>query len=175
MIAPSAMRMHPHRRVEHFRGRHAPRLTLQELKDAAAKHEEQHPLDEQYESLGTRLALLDSSAADYEPVQRYFQATAGSGRNVKLQHIWAVDSADQAAAFAPSAKLSNHKLLWHGTNVAVVAAILSGGLRIMPHSRARHLWLSLSLRTVHLRQFDCHCLWQQHVRPGQACGTNTQL
>lgn len=26
------------------------------------------------------------------------------------------------------------KLLWHGTNVAVVAAILNAGLRIMPHS-----------------------------------------
>ncbi|THD19940.1 Poly [ADP-ribose] polymerase [Fasciola hepatica] len=32
------------------------------------------------------------------------------------------------------AKIPNHKLLWHGTNVGVVAAILKNGLRIMPHS-----------------------------------------
>ena len=29
------------------------------------------------------------------------------------------------------------KLLWHGTSPAVVAAILKGGLRIMPHSGGR--------------------------------------
>ena len=33
--------------------------------------------------------------------------------------------------------MDNRKLLWHGTNVAVVAAILKGGLRIMPHSGGR--------------------------------------
>lgn len=33
--------------------------------------------------------------------------------------------------------VDNRKLLWHGTNVAVVAAILKGGLRIMPHSGGR--------------------------------------
>lgn len=33
--------------------------------------------------------------------------------------------------------ITNRKLLWHGTNVAVVAAILKGGLRIMPHSGGR--------------------------------------
>lgn len=30
--------------------------------------------------------------------------------------------------------IDNRKLLWHGTNIAVVAAILKAGLRIMPHS-----------------------------------------
>ena len=34
-------------------------------------------------------------------------------------------------------KVGNRKLLWHGTNVAVVAAILKSGLRIMPHSGGR--------------------------------------
>lgn len=33
--------------------------------------------------------------------------------------------------------LDNRRLLWHGTNVAVVAAILKSGLRIMPHSGGR--------------------------------------
>ena len=33
--------------------------------------------------------------------------------------------------------MGNRKLLWHGTSVAVVAAILKSGLRIMPHSGGR--------------------------------------
>ena len=43
----------------------------------------------------------------------------------------------QAERFKPYEGLENHQLLWHGTNVAVVAAILKGGLRIMPHSGGR--------------------------------------
>ena len=33
--------------------------------------------------------------------------------------------------------ITNRRLLWHGTNVAVVVAILKSGLRIMPHSGGR--------------------------------------
>ena len=33
--------------------------------------------------------------------------------------------------------MGNRRLLWHGTNVAVVAAIINSGLRIMPHSGGR--------------------------------------
>jgi poly [ADP-ribose] polymerase len=36
--------------------------------------------------------------------------------------------------FAAHDDIDNRRLLWHGTNVAVVAAILGSGLRIMPHS-----------------------------------------
>ena len=43
----------------------------------------------------------------------------------------------QGDRFKPHQKIKNRKLLWHGTNVAVVAAILKGGLRIMPHSGGR--------------------------------------
>ena len=43
----------------------------------------------------------------------------------------------QGERFAQHSKLENRKLLWHGTNVAVVAAIMKTGLRIMPHSGGR--------------------------------------
>jgi len=39
--------------------------------------------------------------------------------------------------FSANKNVEHRKLLWHGTNVAVVAAILKGGLRIMPHSGGR--------------------------------------
>ena len=43
----------------------------------------------------------------------------------------------QSSRFKVHDKMGNRKLLWHGTNVAVVAAILKSGLRIMPHSGGR--------------------------------------
>ncbi len=43
----------------------------------------------------------------------------------------------QSDLFRKHEGLKNRRLLWHGTNVAVVAAILKTGLRIMPHSGGR--------------------------------------
>ena len=43
----------------------------------------------------------------------------------------------QRSAFYPWRNLGNRRLLWHGTNIAVVAAIMKSGLRIMPHSGGR--------------------------------------
>lgn len=43
----------------------------------------------------------------------------------------------QSKRFAEHGSIENRRLLWHGTNVAVVAAILKSGLRIMPHSGGR--------------------------------------
>ena len=43
----------------------------------------------------------------------------------------------QGKRFSAHDGLKNRRLLWHGTNVAVVAAILKTGLRIMPHSGGR--------------------------------------
>ena len=62
------------------------------------------------------------------------QAT-GSGQ--QLMHLWRVDRHSEAAGFAKHSKLGNRRLLWHGTNIAVVAAILKAGLRIMPHAYGR--------------------------------------
>ena len=43
----------------------------------------------------------------------------------------------QSERYAEHDEIGNRRLLWHGTNVAVVAAILKTGLRIMPHSGGR--------------------------------------
>lgn len=43
----------------------------------------------------------------------------------------------QGERFSENDSLENRRLLWHGTNIAVVAAILKSGLRIMPHSGGR--------------------------------------
>lgn len=43
----------------------------------------------------------------------------------------------QGERYSENGGLENRRLLWHGTNIAVVAAILKSGLRIMPHSGGR--------------------------------------
>ena len=43
----------------------------------------------------------------------------------------------QGERFKANDDIDFRKLLWHGTNVAVVTAILKSGLRIMPHSGGR--------------------------------------
>lgn len=58
-------------------------------------------------------------------------------KGLELQDVWSLDRHGEAERFKPHNKLKNRKLLWHGTNVAVVAAILGSGLRIMPHSGGR--------------------------------------
>lgn len=71
--------------------------------------------------------LLSNPALSSFPI---VQAT-GSGQ--QLMDLWRVDRHAEAAKFAQHSELDNRRLLWHGTNIAVVAAILKAGLRIMPH------------------------------------------
>uniref|UniRef100_A0A7M4FQU3 Poly [ADP-ribose] polymerase n=1 Tax=Crocodylus porosus TaxID=8502 RepID=A0A7M4FQU3_CROPO len=72
------------------------------------KIEVPHPLDKDYALLKCELSLLAPTSKDY-----------------------------QGERFKAHESLENRRLLWHGTNVAVIAAILKSGLRIMPHSGGR--------------------------------------
>ena len=56
----------------------------------------------------------------------------GYGRGFHLENIWEVRRGDEDASYKAFDAVGNRRLLWHGTNVAVVAAILKTGLRIMP-------------------------------------------
>ncbi|MEQ2187409.1 hypothetical protein GOODEAATRI_004475 [Goodea atripinnis] len=67
-----------------------------------------HPIDQDYMSLKCKLSLLAKNAQMYK-----------------------------GERFSENDSLENRRLLWHGTNIAVVAAILKSGLRIMPHSGGR--------------------------------------
>jgi poly [ADP-ribose] polymerase 2/3/4 len=59
------------------------------------------------------------------------------GKPLELQEVWSVDRDGEDERTKENDYITNRKLLWHGTNVAVVAAILKSGLRIMPHSGGR--------------------------------------
>lgn len=112
----------------------------QSLQAEAAKPKEvemvPHPLDKDYQSLKCDLSLVGTDTEEFQVIQKYLSATQ-AGRKLKLLDVWKVDREAEAERFKAHDHLDNRRLLWHGTNVAVVAAILKGGLRIMPHSGGR--------------------------------------
>ncbi|XP_060241336.1 protein mono-ADP-ribosyltransferase PARP3-like isoform X2 [Meriones unguiculatus] len=107
------------------------------LVEAEKAEEEAHPLDRCYQLLRCQLHLLDAGSNEYKVIQTYLEQTSNRDRCPALQHVWKVNREGERDRFQVHAELCNRKLLWHGTNVAVVAAILTNGLRIMPHSRGR--------------------------------------
>jgi poly [ADP-ribose] polymerase len=86
--------------------------------------------DAKYAQLQADLTLLKPSDDVVGKIRQYIQAT---GRDdSKLLEVWTCNRHGEGARFAAHNKLENRRLLWHGTNIAVVAAILKSGLRIMP-------------------------------------------
>lgn len=96
----------------------------------------ENPLDLNYASLRADLRPLTPDSKSFSVIEKYMQATCRSSSH-KLLDVFELDRHGEGKRFAAHDGLENRKLLWHGTNVAVVAAILKSGLRIMPHSGGR--------------------------------------
>lgn len=96
-----------------------------------------HPADQDYSSLKCKLSLLDKTTETFKIIQNYLTQTKCDYRQPKIKNIWEVDRETEGERFSENDHLDNRRLLWHGTNIAVVAAILKSGLRIMPHSGGR--------------------------------------
>ncbi|KAF3856391.1 hypothetical protein F7725_017114 [Dissostichus mawsoni] len=103
----------------------------QNLKSETEKSQEEmieevlHPLDQDYSSLKCHLTLMDNKSDTFKIIEKYLKATNSNPKIVNGERFKEHDD------------LENRRLLWHGTNIAVVAAILKSGLRIMPHSGGR--------------------------------------
>jgi poly [ADP-ribose] polymerase len=95
-----------------------------------------HPLDVNYMSLKAKLEILNKSDEEYKIIEKYLKSTECYYK-LGIQGIWRVDRDGEGGRFSVHDSIENRRLLWHGTNVAVVAAILKTGLRIMPHSGGR--------------------------------------
>ncbi|CAM9601764.1 unnamed protein product [Ascophyllum nodosum] len=96
-----------------------------------------HPTDVNYGHLKAHLKLLSPQSHEYGVIKCYLENTKPGYGDMEMYDVWTVDREGEAQRFAAHDKISNRKLLWHGTNVAVVAAIVKSGLRIMPHSGGR--------------------------------------
>ena len=110
--------------------------TLQEVKE---EPEDEHPLDINYRSLSCSMKLLEKKSKEFKLFDTYINATKHNSwrGDLKLLDVWELDRIGEAGRYAINDELEGRKLLWHGTSVAVVAAILNSGLRIMPHSGGR--------------------------------------
>jgi poly [ADP-ribose] polymerase len=112
-------------------------VTAQKKQKGKAKAKLQPaPIDELYSSLACELRVVDPKSDEFKMIDTYAANTQGN-RKCTVVDVFAVDGADASPFAAETADIGNRKLLWHGTNVAVVAAILKSGLRIMPHSGGR--------------------------------------
>ncbi|NXA88959.1 PARP3 polymerase, partial [Melanocharis versteri] len=113
-------------------------LQAQKVKEEEEEEEEEkevaHPLDQDYALLCCQLSLLDPASREYQLIQTYVMQT---GQEVGILNIWQVARDGEDERFKAHDLLEHRRLLWHGTNVAAVAAILKSGLRIMPHSGGR--------------------------------------
>ncbi|XP_068109113.1 protein mono-ADP-ribosyltransferase PARP3 [Hyperolius riggenbachi] len=96
-----------------------------------------HPLDVDYQLLKCHLTLLEPKTEEYKVIDKYLSNTGPSWRKLKILDVWRVDRDTEEDRLKEHEDIDNRRLLWHGTNVAVVAAILKSGLRIMPHSGGR--------------------------------------
>ena len=96
-----------------------------------------HPDDVNYDLLKCKLELLDKKSEEFKVIENYTNQTSRSWHQVEIMNVWKVDRENEATRFKEHSSITNRKLLWHGTNVAVVVAILKTGLRIMPHSGGR--------------------------------------
>eukprot|EP00466_Bigelowiella_natans_P008644 jgi/Bigna1/145344/aug1.98_g20052 len=109
-----------------------------------------HHLDEKYETMGCDLKLLPRDDPKWSDIKASLDNTCthkdrltimyGYGKGLEppqLLDVFEGNRKGEGERFKTHNSLGNRKLLWHGTNIAVVVAICSTGLRIMPHSGGR--------------------------------------
>jgi len=113
-------------------------ISMQAQKQTAAETAlDPHPADENYSKLNATLDYVEPGSKEWKFINLYIDATAAQHRKPKLLDVFRLDRNGEAKRFAAHDDIDHRKLLWHGTNVAVVAAICKTGLRIMPHSGGR--------------------------------------
>ncbi|XP_053845662.1 protein mono-ADP-ribosyltransferase PARP3 [Vidua macroura] len=112
--------------------------SLQAQKEKEEEEEEEkevaHPLDQNYALLCCQLSLLDRASQEYQLIQTYVMQT---GRKLRILNIWQVARDGEDERFKAHDLLEHRRLLWHGTNMAEVVAILKSGLHIVPHPGGR--------------------------------------
>ncbi len=98
-----------------------------------------NPLDANYGTLKCNLDYVDPKSDEFAFISRYLDSTKDKNHYYKpsIVDVFRLDRQGEGSRFSAHDTIAERKLLWHGTNVAVVAAILGTGLRIMPHSGGR--------------------------------------
>lgn len=96
-----------------------------------------NPSDVNYEKLNAQLQLVDPKSDEYDIVRQAFDNTKNCYYlSSHIRNLWRVSRVGERDRYE-NMKLWNHKLLWHGSHIGSIAAILSTGLRIMPGASGR--------------------------------------
>uniref|UniRef100_A0A8C4T003 Poly [ADP-ribose] polymerase n=1 Tax=Erpetoichthys calabaricus TaxID=27687 RepID=A0A8C4T003_ERPCA len=82
-----------------------------------------HPIDQDYKLLKCGLTRLNEKSENYQ---------VGASRTERCMRLKTMGK-----RFKTHNGIENRRLLWHGTKMASIAAILKSGLRVMPHSGGR--------------------------------------
>lgn len=119
---------------------------------------EEHPIDKQYAQLKCEMIRLDHEDPTFKAIVKAaantavplcdshgnphamlcgFHSTRAGGPPPRVAEVYDLTRLGEAERHARFAGVGNRKLLWHGTDVAVAAAIVSSGLRIMPGAGGR--------------------------------------
>ncbi|XP_047514083.1 poly [ADP-ribose] polymerase 1-like isoform X2 [Pieris napi] len=96
-------------------------------------------MQQYYLKLKTEILPLDTDSPEYGTVMKYSLNTQSKAHSfqIKVEQIFSVDRQGEAERFEPYAAFPNRKLLWHGSRLSNVAAILLEGLRIAPEGVER--------------------------------------
>jgi hypothetical protein len=92
-------------------------------------------IDIYYKNLHCEMEVLDEQSDVYQHILTYIKNTHGiTHSNYKLivKDIIKLNREGEAKRYETKKKLTNRKLLWHGSRVTNYAGILSQGLRIAP-------------------------------------------
>jgi len=110
--------------------------TKEEKNEEEEIEEIENPIDLQYQELKNNISIIEKNSDEFKILEKFYNQTKEGG-NMKIKHIYKIDRNGEKSRHDQHKDISNRKLLWHGTNVAVCSAILKTGLRIMPHSGGR--------------------------------------
>lgn len=97
--------------------------------------EKENPLDSHYKQLKTDIDVLDKTSEEYKMIEKYVKNTHASTHTqyeLEIEDVFVVKRQGEEQRYKPFKKLSNRKLLWHGSRTTNFAGILSQGLRIAP-------------------------------------------
>ncbi|CAG4937066.1 unnamed protein product [Colias eurytheme] len=114
-----------------LRNTHLSYKLLEEEMDASVNRMETY-----YHRLNTEIVTLDRDSKEFNIILEYFTNTQSERHlntfKMHIEEIFLVEREGEKERYEPYKSLHNRKLLWHGSRLSNIAAILHKGLRIAP-------------------------------------------
>ncbi|XP_038210824.1 poly [ADP-ribose] polymerase-like isoform X2 [Zerene cesonia] len=89
-----------------------------------------------YNRLNTKIVALDKNSQEFNMILEYFTNTQSKTHlnnfKMHIDEIFLVEREGERERYEPYKSLHNRKLLWHGSRLSNISAILYEGLRIAP-------------------------------------------